>query len=128
MEIIDFNGSGRWSAQAIQERYVEYARRMKVAPLWDLTPRTSEHGQRRWVYSVMDKVIKGIEAGDKSCTQIGVEFIEEDGSFDCGRILKSNTARALRRTDLTSEQIERIRKRVVEMLWSAPLNSIQMKD
>lgn len=116
MEIIDYNGTGRWSSQAIQERYLAYARSFKVSPLLDLTPRTSEDGQRRWINPVMDEVIKGIEAGDKACAQIGVEFIEEDEFFAFGMILKVSTARALRRTELTSEQIERIRKRVVEML------------
>lgn len=116
VEIIDYNGTGRWSFQAIQERYFEYARSLKVSPLFDLTPRTIEQGQRRWVYPLMDEVIKGIEAGDKACAQIGVEFIEEDEFFSTGMLLKINTARALRRTKLTSDQVERIRKRVVEML------------
>lgn len=119
MEIIDYNGSGRWSSQAIQERYLAYARSFKVSPLFDLTPQIMENKRlfnRRWIYLVMREVIKGIELGDKACAQIGVEFIEEDEFFPFGMILKVNTARALRRADLTSDQIERIRKRVVEML------------
>ncbi len=48
--------------------------------------------------------------------ELGVEFIHEDRTFPFGRALKSNTARALRRAELTPEQNERIRKRVVEML------------
>ena len=115
-EIIDYNGTGKWSAQAIQERYAAYARKLKVSSFFDLTPRTHEYWHRRWIYPVMDKIIEGIEQGDKACIEIGVEFIEEDKRFPFGRIIKSNTARALRRAVLSSEQVARIRKRVVQML------------
>lgn len=116
METFDFNGTGRWSYEAVQERYAAYARRLRVSPLLQLEPLRHEERDRCWIYPVMDEVIKGIEQGDKACIQIGVEFIEEDAGFRFGRILKSNTARALRRCELDSQQIERIRKRVVVML------------
>jgi hypothetical protein len=69
----------------------------------------------------MDRIIEGIESGDPACAELGVEFIEQDGSFAFGRILKSNVARALRRASLTDGQKERIRKRVVEMLGAGYL-------
>ena len=116
MEIIDYNGTGCWSLQAVQERYIAYAHSLKVSPLLNLTPQMQEHDRRRWIYPVMDKVIEGIEQGDRACIEIGVEFIEEDERFPFGRIIKSNTARALRRAVLTPQQVERIRKRVVQML------------
>lgn len=50
------------------------------------------------------------------CIEIGVEFIEEDVRFRFGRVIKSNTARALRRAELTSKQVERVRTRVAHML------------
>jgi hypothetical protein len=77
--------------------------------------------EKQWIYPVMDRVIEGIESGDLACAEIGVEFIEEDASFAFGRILKSNTARALRRILLTEEQKQRIRKRVLEMLSASYL-------
>jgi hypothetical protein len=116
MEIIDYNGTGRWSLQAIQERYAAYARRLKVWTPLDLKPDEQEEHSRRWVYPVMFQVIAGIENGDKACIEIGIEVIEADERFTEGRIIKSNTARALRRASLTPEQVERIRKRVVHML------------
>jgi len=116
MEIIDYNGEGRWSLQGIKERYAAYARQSKVSPPLDLKPNEHEERNRRWIYPVMFQVIEGIEKGDKACIAIGVEFIEEDERFSFGRIIKSNTARALRRAELTSEQAERIRSRVVQML------------
>jgi hypothetical protein len=62
-------------------------------------------------------VIEGIVAGDLACAEIGVEFIEQDASFPFGLVLKSNTARALRRMkELLPEQQERIRRRVAAML------------
>ena len=115
-QIIDYNGAGKWSANAIQERYVAYANKLKVFPLRDLTPRTSEFWDKRWIYPVMNEIIEGIKQGDRACIEIGVEFIEEDERFSFGRTIKSKTARVLRRAELTSEQIQRIRKRVVHML------------
>jgi hypothetical protein len=73
------------------------------------------HNQR-WIYPVMFEVVKGIEKGDAACIEIGIEFIEEDALFHFGKAIKSNTARALRRTILNSDQVTRIRKRVVHML------------
>jgi len=121
MKITDYNGSGFWSVEAVLARYAEYTRRFAVSAPRDLTPLIQSTDEGRWIYPVMDRVIEGIEQGDPACAEIGVEFIEESGSFAFGRILKSNTARALRRTALTHEQEERIRKRVVEMLEASYL-------
>jgi hypothetical protein len=82
----------------------------------DLKPIVHSKADKSWIYPVMDRVIEGIKAGDLACAEIGIEFIEEDQSFAFGRILKSNTARALRSVSLTEAQKERIRKRVVAML------------
>ncbi len=120
MRTIDYNGSGRWSCDEIQRRYVQYAAELKVSPR-DMTPvvHRDHHGDER-VYPLMHKVIEGIEAGDRACIAIGVEFIEEDEGFPFGRAFKSNTARALRRAarrcELTGAQAQRIRKRVLSML------------
>ena len=66
----------------------------------------------------MDDVIRGIEEEDAACIALGVDFVEEDSLFAFGKILKSNTARALRRARLSDEQKERLRRRIVKMLVS----------
>jgi hypothetical protein len=66
----------------------------------------------------MEEVIKLIDAGDQAAIEIGIEFIQDDDHFVFGRILKSNTARALRRASLTTEQQARIRERLVGMMLS----------
>jgi hypothetical protein len=115
MELIDFNGNGRWTREAIIDRYRRFAAEAGVSPR-DLSPMEHTERDRHWVYPVMHKVIEGIEAGDPACIRIGIEFIEEDAKFMFGRILKSNTARALRRAPLSEEQRQRIRRRVLGML------------
>jgi hypothetical protein len=115
MKVIDYNGDGCWSRDAVLERYARYAAGARIAPRC-LRPREHSEGDRRWISPVMDKVIAGIEAGDPACIRIGIEFIEEDAKFPFGRILKSNTARALRRASLSDEQRHRIRRRVLGML------------
>ena len=115
MEVIDYNGAGGWSRAEICARYSSYAAKGELAPR-DLTPTQHSERDRHWVYPVMMKVIEGIEAGDPACIQIGIEFIEEDAKFAFGKILKSNTARALRRAFLSNEQKRQIRRRVFGML------------
>jgi hypothetical protein len=115
LDVIDYNGEGSWTREAILARYARYAADMGVIPR-DLSPKESTERGRRRVWPVMEKVIEGIEAGDTACVRLGIEFIEEDAKFAFGRILKSNTARALRRAPLTDEQRARIRRRVLGML------------
>jgi hypothetical protein len=117
MELIDYNGDGRWSRKSILDRYARYAKELKI-PHRDLTPTEHTERGRQWVYPVMKKVISGIEEDDAACIRIGIEFIEEDTKFPFGKILKSNTARALRRTQLTASQKQQIRCRVFAMLRS----------
>jgi hypothetical protein len=116
MTIHDYNGSGRWSAEAIRARYLELARRFRIAEPSDLRPKETTCAEDRWIYPVMECVIEGIARGDCACSELGVEFIQESGSFPFGRMLKAKTARALRRAVLSPYQQESIRKRVVEML------------
>jgi hypothetical protein len=113
---INYNGTGFWSVEQVLSRYRDYVKKYQVEAPRDLTPLMIGNEEKRWIYPVMDHVIEGIEAGDLACAEIGIEFIEEDQSFVFGQILKSNTARALRRISLTEDQKERIRKRVVAML------------
>ena len=113
MQVRDHNGEGRWSAVQIVSRYNTHAVALGVSSPRDVWPEVHESGGCRWVSPVMDRIIEGIEAGDVACAQIGVEFIEEDRGFVFGAILKSNTARALRRCGvLTAEQVDRIRRRI----------------
>ncbi len=115
MDVIDYNGTGRWTRAAILERYGQ--RVTELGSVWrGLSPVEHVHGHRTWVYPVMYRVIDGVEAGDPACICIGVEFIEEDLKFPFGKILKSNTARALRRAVLTDDQKRRIRRRVFGLL------------
>ena len=116
MKTIDYNGTGFWSVDEILNRYGRYVKKYRIKMPSDLSPTIHGEDDKRWIYPVMDRVIEGIERGDLACAEIGIEFIEEDSSFAFGQILKSNTARALRRISLTDEQKERIRRRVVSML------------
>ncbi len=116
MHLRDYNGKGNWSAAAVQARYAEFAARHGVETPRPLTPIVYEHGDVRWVYPIMDAVIKGILAGDPACAAIGVEFIEEDRKFPFGANLKARTARALRQSTLSDALAVRIRRRIVDML------------
>ena len=116
MQVRDYNSSGRWSTDSVVERYRSYAQQIGASLDKNLAPRKHTEGSVTWIYPIMEAVIGAIERGDKACIAIGIEFIEEDQHFPFGRILKSNTARALRRAELSREQVERVRERVVRML------------
>jgi hypothetical protein len=112
----DFNGTGRWSVVSVQQRYLEYCRTLDVTAPQLPRPREWQEGDHHWIYPIMDSVIEGIRRGDKACVALGVEFIEEPEYFVFGRILKANTARALRGATLSPEQVVRLRARIVNML------------
>jgi len=116
MEVRDYNGDGEWSKDEIIRRYSVYCEELNVRKPVDLSPVVHAEGKVTWIYPVMDKVIVGIEQGDAACRRIGIEFIEQDRKFAFGKILKSNTARALRRGDLTTDEEQRVSRRIVNML------------
>jgi hypothetical protein len=116
MPIHDYNGKGDWAATSVRARYESYASQLKLPVLADLEPRSFSKGDTRWIYPIMERVIEGIESGDPACAELGIDFISESGSFPFGMLLKSKTARALRRSELSEPQKQRIRRRVVQML------------
>jgi hypothetical protein len=118
MEVRDYNGEGDWSKNEIIRRYVQYCREMKVKNPIDLSPVEFSKADVKWIYPVMYQVIEGIEQGDVACRRIGVEFMEADGKFPFDRNIKYRTARALRRSELTEQEKDRIRRRLVGMLIS----------
>ena len=115
MRAISLDGTGRWTQDAIRQRYLQYCRFFRIEPRQ--LPSCDDWAARKGlIVSLMDALIQGMKEGDLACAEIGIELIEEDGGFAFGRILKANTARALRRCALTDAQKERIRARVVAML------------
>ena len=116
--IIDYNGQGKWSMVQIRIRYQNYCQQLKINDPQDINPEQIQNlaSGKMWIYPVMNKIIDGIEQNDEACKIIGVELVEENTKMPFGRILKSNTARALRRTDLNQNLQARLRKRIISML------------
>lgn len=116
MTTTDYNGIGRWSAEAIIDRY-----RASIPPDRTparITPKMHREGERIWVYPVMDQIIELVRQDDPAAIRIAIEFISEDMGFRFGAILKSNAARRLRQhaSALTRTDRARIRDRVVSMI------------
>ncbi|HEX2553429.1 MAG TPA: hypothetical protein VHL98_07000 [Microvirga sp.] len=108
------DGTGLWTHDAIRERYRRYCRAHHVqAPPW---PQAGWLEERGWIAGVMDHLAERMKQGDLAAAEIGIEFIEEDGSFAFGRTTKCRVARALRHCRLTDGQMDRIRRRVIDML------------
>ena len=116
VETRDYNGPDAWSLDGVRRRYRALAEELRVSDATELVPLVHDEGDVRWVYPVMDAVIKGIERGDAACVELGVEFVESGHQQPFGRILHSNTARALRRAALTPQQSDRLRTRILDML------------
>lgn len=114
---IDYNGTGKWSVEAVLRRHRAYVRELDASADSDLIPVKQTDGDETRIWPIMVQVIQGIERGESACIAIGVEFIEEEQYFRYWRRrLKTNTARALRRAPLSAEQVERLRNRIVGML------------
>jgi hypothetical protein len=118
MEVIDYNGDGRWTRDAVERRYLQYAHELHCDPR-DVSADIHAQNGRQWIYPIMFKIIDGIGGGDAACVRIGIEFIHEDRTFPFGRIIKDRTARALRHADLTAQQQEQLLRRVFAMLRAA---------
>lgn len=116
MEIHDCNGPGDWSGDAIRRRYLEHARRFGQREIRELKSIESTQGNARWIHPLMDDVIAGIEEGDLACIELGVEFVQSGHQQAFGKILHSNVARALRRANLSPDQIVNLRRRILGML------------
>ncbi len=114
--IRDYNGKDNWSVESVQRRYREYCAALQIECCNSLDPFRAQQGEVHWIYPIMSEVIRGIEAGDVACIQLGVDFVEEDALFPFGPKLKSNTARALRRCPLNEMQKSRLRARISTML------------
>jgi hypothetical protein len=113
-----YNGEGKWSVEAVQTRYRDYCAASHVENYRSLSPLEVREGDVHWIYPIMDEVIRGIEENDVACIALGIDFVEEDARFPFGATLKSNTARALRRSNLTEVQKSRLRERISTMLVS----------
>jgi hypothetical protein len=107
------DGVGRWSRDAIEQRYQKYCRVFRTRPRSLHVP---YRANAEWVSPLMNVICEGIKAGDLACAEIGIEMIEEDGGFAFGSVMKSNIARALGQCRLTAAQKQRIGNRVVAML------------
>lgn len=116
METRDYNGPAQWGLESVQRRYLQHAKNLGMKGVAELVPMEHAKGSVRWVYPVMDAVISGIERGDAACIELGVEFVESGHQQPFGRLLHSNTARALRRAALEPEQAARLRARILSML------------
>jgi hypothetical protein len=114
--VADYNGRGRWSGEEIVARYRRHCAQLGIPPR-NIAGRRTTQGDRTWIYPAMDEVIVGIHQGDRACVLLGIEFIEEDQGFPFGKILKSNTARALRQAAVLDDiQQARLRRRFADML------------
>lgn len=117
-DLRDYNGTGAWSVAEVQARYRKYSELLEVEKPDLPVPMEHREGPVLWVYPIMDEVIKGMERGDAACIALGVDFVEQNDHFVFGKILKSNAARALRRSVLSEEQKSRLRGHIVTMLVS----------
>lgn len=116
MEIVDLNGNGAWSIQAVQQRYLVYSLRHGRRDARGLEVLEHTEGNVRWLYPIIDSVVTGIKASDPACIDLGVEFVESGHKQPYGRVLHARVARALRQAPLSKEHVTRLRARILSML------------
>ncbi|MCC2653821.1 MAG: hypothetical protein K0Q60_3987, partial [Microvirga sp.] len=78
------DGQGRWTQQAVQQRYHQYCHAFGVTPR-KLTSIPDYISERGWITHLMEALIEGMKQGDLASAEVGIELIEEDGGFAFGR-------------------------------------------
>lgn len=116
MRVIDLNGKDRWSLDGVRQRYSTYATQFQVSFPSRLEPTTHVLGETKWIYPVLEQVLRGVTQGDAACVQIAVDLVCDDARFAFGKIYKDKAATLLRRAALTASQQDQLRKRIVFML------------
>ncbi len=110
MNIIDYNQPDIFSVETIQREYIQLCKQYGIKEPLPLEPEIWEEGDRRWIYSIWDEVIKGIESDDLACIDLSLKCLEYMKPIPFGRITRSRIARSLKRANLNMAQKSRIRK------------------
>jgi len=113
--IRDYNTDPRWTPEAVQARYRQICRDLRLPDARRISPRIVDSGPTRWVFPVIDDVLEGVRHGDRACVELAVRYLVDDPRAPFSRSAKPRLARLLRNSDLSEGQKERLRARIVAL-------------
>ena len=102
---INYNHHGKWSVDAVKQRYANLRILLGGAEGFELEPRRyTNKGGITWIYNIMDAVVCGVRLGDKACVQLSIDYIDGNLMDSTTGYIRERMARALRRAQLTEHQ------------------------
>ena len=102
---INYNHHGKWSVDAVKNRYANLRIVSGGAEGFELEPRTyTNKGGMTWIYNIMEAVVDGVQLGDKACVQLSIDYIDDNLMDSTTGYIRERMARALRRAELTEHQ------------------------
>ena len=121
MRVVDLNGKDHWSLKGIRQRYADYARQCHVDTLAELQPTQHSDGETTWIYPVLEQVFAALALGDAACVELAIDLVCDDARFTFGKNYKDRAATLLRRVALSPAQQDRLRRRIVSVLYAGTI-------
>ncbi len=102
---INYNDQGKWSVEAVKQRYSDLRILLGGVEGFELNPRmyTNKSGFT-WIYNVMNAVVDGVQLGDNACVQLSIDYIEDNIMCSTTGYIRERMARALRHVELKEHQ------------------------
>ena len=120
---INYNHHGKWSVDAVKQRYANLRIVLGGAEGFELEPRIyTNKGGMTWVYNIMDAVVDGVRLGDHACVELAIDYIEDNLMDSTTGYIRERMARALRRAELTEHQKKQLATTFLKQLEQATLH------
>tara|TARA_Y100000589_G_scaffold321902_1_gene353995 strand:+ start:1210 stop:1704 length:495 start_codon:yes stop_codon:yes gene_type:complete len=118
----NYNSSGNWSVDSVQERYRNLSLQLGGVAGFYPEPRkyTNQRGAS-WTYNVMESVVDGVQLGDCACIELSIEYIADSPMGSNTGYIRERMARALRHAELSDKQKARLAFIFINMLKTGKL-------
>lgn len=114
---INYNPQGKWSVEAVKQRYSELRILLGGAGGFELNPRTyTNKGGFTWIYNIMDAVTDGVQLGDNACIQLSIDYIKDNVMGSTTGYIRERMARALRHVELSENQKKQLARVFLQQL------------
>lgn len=118
---INYNHQGKWSVEAVKQRYSDLRILLGGVEGFELIPRNyTNRGGITWIYNIMDAVVDGVQLGDNACVQLSIDYITDNIMGSTTGYIRERMARALRHAELKEHQ----KKQLAEVF----LNQLARRD
>ncbi|MFZ0789149.1 MAG: hypothetical protein WAM94_05950 [Chromatiaceae bacterium] len=120
---INYNHHGKWSVEAVKQRYASLRIMLGGAEGFAPEPRTyTNKGGITWIYNIMDAVVDGVRLSDKACVELAIDYIDDNLMDSTTGYIRERMARALRHAQLTEHQKKQLASTFLKQLEQPSLH------